>query len=95
MPMLSISEYMDGDLNSHSPFIITGVLKPKYPYNNQDHLKWAKDSKRNSKSQTTHTIFSVSTRVPAKMSFDRESCWSCSPIALTSSTNITSSSKII
>jgi hypothetical protein len=29
MPMVSISEYMEGDIKAHSPFIITGVLKPR------------------------------------------------------------------
>ena len=30
MPMLSVSEYIESDISSNSPFIITGVLKPRY-----------------------------------------------------------------
>ncbi len=30
MPMFSIQEYMESTIDSNSPFIITGVLKPRY-----------------------------------------------------------------
>lgn len=29
VPMLSVSEYIEGNITSNSPFIITGVLKPR------------------------------------------------------------------
>lgn len=29
VPMLSVSEYIEGNISSNSPFIITGVLKPR------------------------------------------------------------------
>jgi hypothetical protein len=40
--MVSIGEYMEGDVKAHSPFIVTGVLKPRYAITEKDLSNWVK-----------------------------------------------------
>lgn len=59
--MMSISEYMEGEVKSRSPFIITGVLKPRYLRDDLVLSRWVKDWRRNSKSQIIRMIYNVLT----------------------------------
>jgi hypothetical protein len=75
MPMVSISEYMEGDVKSLSPFIITGVLKPRYAEDKVDLSKSGRGWRRNSRSRIMFMTSAAPTMAHRKTNSNRENCW--------------------